>query len=362
MSEPVQADHFSYSFIGTADIPDCIQVVLNSFTEFQQTPECVGEWLERRIINNPWQAAFPGIGVGVRDHGRLIGFRAIFAQPWWLNGQSTVIAFAANTSVDANYRGRGLGTELIDQCRHFAAMTSSTSAGVVTQKAYRKLGYVAIGGDGNDFFRLRSSFKASWQKRVGAPAGRIIGSLFDLGLQLRDAKLRRAGFRLTEETRCGDDYDALWSQARGGYLSCLERSSQYLNWRIFDYPTCPLKLMGLRDAGGRLRAYAVWHRQDFGGGVEMAVLRDVFYRLDDGEALPALLYRLYAYWREIGMTWINLEVAAPWLTPVFRDLGYEALPSQGNRYHVFSEPPLPAAVIEGWYRSGLDGDYFDNPL
>ncbi|AMK76408.1 MULTISPECIES: GNAT family N-acetyltransferase [Methylomonas] len=359
---PDVIDHFKYSFIQLADIPDCIRIVVENFDEFQQHPEYVSLWFEQRIVNNPWQADLPGIGVGVSLDGQAIGFRAMFGQPWWFNGQATVIAFCANTSVDSSFRGKGLATGLIDHSRQFAEITGSVTAGNITQKAYKKLGFSEIGGSDNDFFRLRIGYGGSWEKRVGKFLGRWLGGWFDLSLRMRNAKLRGSGFHLQEVLRCDGEFDQFWERAKLGYVSCLERSSRYLNWRLFDYPTCPLRLFALRDAAGKLRAYAIWHRQSFGDAISMAVLRDVFYPLDDEPALQTLLYYLFAYWRENGISWGSLEVASPSLTSLFRSLGYEAVPSRGNRYLIYREPPLADNILQNWYRSGIDGDYFDHPL
>lgn len=356
------AEPFVYGFIQLADIPDCIRIVVENFDEFQQHPEYVALWFERRIVNNPWQANLPGIGVGVSLDGRAVGFRAMFGQPWWLNGQSTVIAFCANTSVDPQFRGKGLATGLIDHSRQFAAVTGSVTAGNITQKAYKKLGFTEIGGSDNDFFRLRIGYRGSWEKRVGKLLGGWLGGLSDISLRWRDAKLRSRGFKLQEVLFCDAEFDQFWERARSGYSSCLERSSRYLNWRLFEFPTCPLRLFALRDAAGSLRAYAIWHQQSFSDEVSMAVLRDVFYPMDDEPALLALLGQLFGYWRENGISWGSLEVASPHLTGLFQRLGYEAVPSRGNRYVIYSDPALADSVLQNWYRSGIDGDYFDHPL
>jgi len=354
--------NFVYRPLQPADIPEAVQIAVENFEEFRQHPEYIAQWFERRITHNPWQDSLACIGAGVWMNQRLVGFRAMFVQPWWLNGESMPIAFGSNTCVDQRFRGQGLATQLIERSRILAPINGSVTAGVITQKAFRKCGFVEIGGDSNDFFRLRVGYRGSWEKRAGKTLGRWLGSLSDLSLRLRNWKLRSGGFQLQEVLRCEAEFDDLWARAKPAYLSCLERSSRYLNWRLFDFPTCALRLFALRDTSGQLRAYAIWHRQDFSDSISMAVLRDVFYSLDDETALQALLYHLFDYWRNDGISWGNLEVASPSLTALFRKLGYEPLASHGNRYQIYSEQPLLDTVLQNWYRSGIDGDYFDHPL
>lgn len=340
------------------DIPDCIEIARRSFDELDG--DAVRNWFDARIRQNPWQSALDGIGVGVRDGRKLIAFRAMFAQPWWIEGRSTAIAFAAHTSIEPAYRGHGLGSKLIATSCDLADLTGSTTAGDITQKVYRKQGFVAIGGEGNDFFRLRASYAGSMQSRLGATLGQAVGRAFDALLARSERGFGSArGFRLEPLTRCSGEFDELWAQARSGFASCLERSSRYLNWRLFDFPTHPLSMVALRDSSGGLRGYAVWHQLRYAKHVSCAVLRDLFVPNDDDEALRSLMFLAIRHWRRQGMTWASLEVASDRLTPLFAAQGFERVPSNGNRYHVHSRHPLRQATLDGWFRSGLDGDYFD---
>lgn len=354
---------FTHDILFEQHIPDCIRLAVNNFEDFKDQPTHIEQWFTQRIIHNPWQKNLPGIGVGIKHEGRLIAFRAMFAQPWWLNGQATIIAFCANTSVDQHYRGKGLATLLINHSSKFAAITGSTTAGVITQKAYKKLDYVEVGGASNDFFRLRVSFQGSLIKRFGKLLGGLLGRALDLSLQLRDSKLQaQRGFYLKDVVHCDEQFDQLWEREKHGYRSCLERSSAYLNWRLFDAPTCQLHLSALYDATSTLRGFAIWHVQHFSDSVSLAVLRDVFYPLHDETCLQTLLALLIKQWRDQGISWVNLEVASPQLTALFTKLGYQALPSRGNRYQILSELALTPETVNNWFRSGIDGDYFDHPL
>lgn len=354
---------FTHEILTEREIPQCVALAINNFDEFKAQPAHIEQWFEQRIIRNPWQSALPGMGVGIRHEGRLIAFRAMFAQPWWLNGTEAVIAFCANTTVDHEYRGKGLATQLIDDSRVFAEITGSTTAGVITQKAYNKLGFSEVGGAGNDFFRCRVSYRGSLVKRFGNTLGTLAGKGLDLSLQYKNRKHHsKAGFYLEEKFHCDEEFDCLWEQAKSGYISCLERSSAYLNWRLFDAPTCQLHLSALYDPAANLKGFAIWHVQQFSDSVSMAVLRDIFYPQTEQDTVKTLLALLFEHWRQQGISWANLEVASPQLSALFKSLGYESLPSRGNRYQIYSNPPLTETVLQNWFRSAIDGDYFDHPL
>jgi GNAT superfamily N-acetyltransferase len=351
---------FRPEILSESAIPECIGLTIRSFP-LEET--AVQQWFERRVTKNPWQKTLPGIGLGIRHGGRLVAFRTLFGQPWWLNGKSTTLGFAAHTAVDPDYRRYGLATMLIRESTKFAAITGSTSAGNITQKAYKKLGYVEVGKIDNDFFRTRVSFRGSLERRLGKKMGLWLGVIADLGLRMRDSKIFPGRkFHMQEVTRCDREFDTLWESAKADYASCLEHSSTYLNWRLFDFPTCPLYLASLKDASGILRAFGIWHIQAFDESVKMAVLRDIFSAIDDHEARYGLFQLLLGRWRKEGISWVSMEVASPWITALFRELGYEHVPSHGNRYYIHSQTALPPQTIHNWYRSGIDGDYFDMPM
>lgn len=342
------------------DVPECIDIASHSFDQFAGDVDAVRSWFDARIAHNPWQGVLDGIGVGVRVDGKLIAFRAMFAQPWWIEGRPTVIAFAAHTSIEPAYRGLGLGSQLIAESREFAIFSGSTSAGDITQKVYGKQGFVAIGGKGNDFCRFRVSYVGSMQSRFGTVLGRAMGhALNAMSGHSWKGCASTSTFRLESVAYCTDEFDDLWVRAREGYPSCLERSSRYLNWRLFDFPTHPLTLLALRDERNRLRGYGVWHKQEYSKDVSCAVLRDLFVASDDDEALRAFMVHVIQHWGRSGITWASLEVACPRLTKLFESLGYERIPSRGNRYYIYSRSGLRTQTAAGWFRSGLDGDYFD---
>ncbi|BAL93771.1 hypothetical protein [Rubrivivax gelatinosus] len=167
------------------------------------------------------------------------------------------------------------------------------------------------------------------------------------------------GHLLVDEAGCGEEFDSFWSQVRDGYGSCLQRDARFLQWRLFDAATHPLTLSALRDAQGRLKAWAVWGRQEYSRDVSAAVLRDVLCPAGDRETFGLLLSLLLRRWRRAGSTWASLEVAMPWISDVFRSSGCEHVPSRGNRYHVHLASAVDPAVLGNWYRGALDGDYFD---
>jgi hypothetical protein len=89
------------------------------------------------------------------------------------------------------------------------------------------------------------------------------------------------------------------------------------------------------------------------------VLRDVVCPKSDRDVMLHLLGRLLGLWRRQGLSWASLEASSPALDRCYKEAGCVPVPSNGNRYYVHADPPLAMATCDDWFRSGLDGDYFD---
>lgn len=341
-----------------ADLDHCVALVARTF---DIDAGIVRDWCSKRLLRNPWQETLNCLGIGIWAGTEMVACRLATAQPWAVAGEPVTIAFAAHTCVKQDWQGRGLGRLLIEKSKECAVIVASTSSGVGTQPLYAQADYRTFGQD-NDFYRCRVSYGPSLGKRVGKFGAGLIGTLLDWFLPPRQRERELMGrFRFERLQHCDAAFDALWQRARNGYGACLERSSAYLNWRLFECPTCPLQLAGVFDSGGLLRCFAVWHTVRFDSHIRMTVLRDLFAVSDDDEALRAMIGHLFDCWRGEGITWASFEVAHPRLTALFQTLGFEHVPSIGNRYHIHADHELEDHVWSSWFRSGLDGDYFDLP-
>jgi hypothetical protein len=352
----IVADSLHWDFFDRQHVPESIELISSIFHIDAQT---IADWFQKRMLSNPYQHGVRGFGIGAWAGSQLIAEYGVLGQPWWLEGRETIAGFGTNWVVRSEYQGKGLGNELGRRAFACAPIIGATWTGVQTQGMMKKAGYLPL-ASGNDSFRTRVSFRESLVKRLGKLAGSAASFAFDLSLLFRE--MRWAGsrrFRFELVKRCDERFDALWEGARNGYRSCLVRTSAYLNWRIFDAPTCPLYLAGLSDPEGRLRAFSIWHVQSFDKNIRMAVLRDLFGAFDDEEALRTLLVETMRYWRREGISWANLEVAHPVITALFQRLGLEALDSHGCRYLFHPCQSISDETWRTWFRSGLDGDYFD---
>ncbi len=335
------------------DLAACGQIIAEVFS---LAPAAVADWLTKRLVDNPWQRdlAAPGV-VAVRD-GRIVAFRALFAQRWWLEGEEHTLAWAANTCMPESLRGCGLGTRMVDAGGAVGPITASSSSGLVTQPIYQKLGYLPLGSD-NDVHDLRVSFCPSLAKRIGRAPAWVVGSLLDT-LRPLPGHIP-PGWRIEAFERADARFDVLWRETRVDWPAARLRDAAALNERLVTLATQALSRVALFDPSDRLRGFAIWHVQQHDAHVSDAVLRDAWTSRHDATALEAMLGLLLRRWRRAGVARALIEVANPLITPLLARLGFIHRPSHGVRYQVLARPPLAEATLAGWFRSGLDGDYMD---
>jgi GNAT superfamily N-acetyltransferase len=335
------------------DLAACGRLVAEVFAI---EPAAVADWLAKRILDNPWQRELEAPGVVALKDGRIVAFRALFAQRWWIEGEERTLAWGANTCMPAALRGAGLGTRMVDAGGACAPITASSSSGLSTQPIYRKLGYVPVGTD-NDVHDLRVSLRPSLAKRIGRVPAALLGGLLDA---LRPLPGRiPPGWRIEPFTTADARFDTLWRETRTGWPAARVRDAAALNERLVTHATQDLSRVALHDPGGRLRGFAIWHLHHHDAHVCDAVLRDAWTGREDATALEAMLGLLFREWRRAGVARALIEVANPLITPLLVRLGCTHRPSQGVRYQVLARPPLAAATLTGWFRSALDGDYLD---
>ena len=226
-----------WDFFDQRHVPESIELVSSVF---KIDARIVADWFQKRMLDNPYQHGVRGFGIAAWADSQLIAEYGVLGQPWWLEGREIIAGFGTNWVVRSEYQGKGLGHELGRRAIACAPIIGATWTGVQTQGMMKKAGYIPL-ASGNDSFRARISFRQSLIKRVGTLVGGAAGSVLDLLLRLREKQWGTfSGFRFELVNRCDGRFDDLWQRARRDYQSCLVRTSAYLNWRVFDAPTCPL--------------------------------------------------------------------------------------------------------------------------
>lgn len=317
-------------------------------------------WLRRLPwqARNPWQANVP-MGFVLDVDGEPEGYHFVIAQPLWLDGHVVPALFALDLFVAPRWRGT----------LHSLALTRSV---------------FFLAGAGPVFTTTANSTSEALWTRLGArplPLGNVSLVRFHPSVRLAVAAAERTGLRvswLTAPTHSkppdpepvdlragwrsepiGPGHAAaagLWAQVRSSFPLATERTEGFLDWRYAsDSPGGVL--IGLREAGGSLRAWYAYRLAERGERtrVRLFSVLDVVGRPDDREALVALGRDVLGRARASGAE----VVEARGLRPEFRSALREGARMSERR--LTSNPFLgkvrpPAPPAEDWHLVSGDGD------
>jgi hypothetical protein len=85
----------------------------------------------------------------------------------------------------------------------------------------------------------------------------------------------------------------------------------------------------------------------------------MFSAREDHNARLALIRLLMKYFRRRGIAWLESAVIHPTATGLLFKLGFRKIPAKRSRYYVHAKGGLSKDILDDWFCSGLDGDYFD---
>ena len=125
---------------------------------------------------------------------------------------------------------------------------------------------------------------------VLAPARRVIRRRYTRGV---------ADVEVNPASNIGEEYDALWERARGGFAMCVRRDAAYVRWR---YQAAPHKRYAILEArrDGVLTGFLVSRHEDY-RGLRLGWIVDLFARTDDRTTSEALLSRAMDGFFEAGV-------------------------------------------------------------
>jgi GNAT superfamily N-acetyltransferase len=181
-----------------------------------------------------------------------------------------------------------------------------------------------------------------------------VGNIFLSAISSRP-KFRRGIKVSLLESSCGPEFDLLDERSTGRYGLCVQRSSDYLNWRYLENPYKKHQLMtAKRDES--LLGFVVFSQNGQGGEIV-----DVFGE-DDELVIGRLISEVVELFRRSGVITVSAELIGshPW-TEVFKKLGF--YPRESKPFIVYApaetRSPLTnngALVDQSWFITGGDRD------
>lgn len=299
----------------------------------------------------------PGFFAVAQDNGLIAGMIGLVATRLRV-GDQTVKAFQAiDTVVDPNYRGRGLFVGMGKAAQHATEVhggevlwgfpNANAAPGWFGRMEWTNFGTVPF------MFR---PLRTGYFLRKALPA---LGKI-DLPLAGRDPP---ADPRIQKVERLSGAADTLSRRFMEQVGCAVDRGSDYLNWRLFDRPRSPYRIMASVAPDGNMHALTATCLLDKHDGRILYVMEAMAGR-EDQSMLTDLLRHEVARGAAQGA-----DVALSWCPPgapnreAYRKAGFLPLPDRLRpvAIHFGARPLLPSTpsqVSDGalWYLSYLDSD------
>lgn len=198
-----------------------------------------------------------------------IGMAAAIFRPYWVEGRRQAVAVVGDISIDARWRGRGLGARLLEvMTRDLEAHFPSVPALVIpTQSARRALahsGWIDAGQlqewvcvlDGARFV----------QRFLGSAAARRVGATVRAAVGWWLRRFVPAQGRLEIQRVASSALKGLPAPVAPPACVLRELSTANLEWRYQSHPHCAFRFASLSSAG-RKRALLVFEQDSVPGSV-----------------------------------------------------------------------------------------------
>ncbi len=294
--------------------------------------------------------------------GEIVGMNGFAPGRAKLGGVRVPAYQSMDTIVTPAARGQGVFTKLVQAFYDaqdriggtvFYGFPNDNSA----PGFFNKLGWERLGSPPFVIKPLRSGYFA--RKILGDWAGFLNLPLSVVGRPNSGV----GGADIVDIERFDERADPLWNAFSAGLYCGLDRTHDYLNWRIFDHPAATYNTRGIYGEHGDLKAFVTTHIGERQGGVIGSVM-EALCRPDSRHDLEVLLQDALADMREVGA-----DAALAWCAPhspswpIFRRLGFLPMPEALRPIHLhFGARALSADGVaatvgpESWYLSYLDSD------
>jgi len=194
-------------------------------------------------------------------------------------------------------------------------------AGLARAGVYARLGRAlqeAHGQPGGDLVHYGIVSGAEWRVVNGLLEGEVVRNLTAL-VRTLDAGAHELPPGVERLARFDHQAQWLWDRIAGANPALTVRDEAFLNWRFVERPGVAYERLGVRDAGGILRGYAVLAVAEFGGRRALWLV-DLVVPLEEPEVARALLAGAAALARAAGERELATHVPewSPWFDALQR--------------------------------------------
>jgi hypothetical protein len=270
-----------------------------------------------------------------------------------------------DTLTDKEYRGQGLFVWLASEAyRVFIGRGGKLVYGFPNQNVHRArvahLNWQMV----NPLPLMLRPMRSGYFLRAGLRLPQRFANCCDFRIGGFHPKSKEKEQRLIVERLAGFglEHDELWREFSSGISACVERTAEFMNWRITKHPMGKYRMLGAyRD--GRLAAEIIWCiERKYGGtiGYVMELLQRPGDLLAGRVVLAACLSEMSAASVDAVLAW-NMRHSPN--SAIFRSAGFFSIPEWVRPFNFYSgfrsfESDQDAILRDGqnWYISYIDSD------
>jgi hypothetical protein len=292
-------------------------------------------------------------------------FYAIFGVPFRVGSNVVTAGQSIDTLTDKEYRGKGLFVWLASEAyRIFIGRGGKLVYGFPNQNVHRARVAHLHWHMLNPLPLMLRPLRSGYFLRAGLRLPQGVANCLDfrIGGFHRESREQEQRPILERLTGFGPEHDELWRQFSSGIAACVERTADFMNWRITKHPMGKYRMLGAYREG-RLAAEIIWCIERKHGGT-IGYVMELLHRPGDLLAgrvvVAACLSEMRAANVDAALAW-NMRHSPN--SAIFRSAGFFPLPERVRPFNFYwgfrsFDSNLDAILRDrrNWYISYIDSD------
>ena len=189
------------------------------------------------LHDNPyWKGDGYSCNIAV-DGEKIIGHFAHAPCDIWAKGTIYKGAWTGNFIVDESYRGRGLGTMLINAVMNQYQTTMDIGANTLAEGILQKKGWVHFGN--------LHRYVGIFDQDAARPLALDMSVLSHLVIK----QLKKGAPEIFEIKEFSQKYDEFWNVYKKDITASTDKTAKFLNWRYAKHPIFKYRMFEIRENG-----------------------------------------------------------------------------------------------------------------
>ena len=297
-----------------------------------------------------------------KSDGEYVGQVSLLPDRLHMHDEEVLACWFQDFIILPSFRGRGLGTRLLDHAfGHLRSVFKVMCAFVTDERSYSA--FASLGFEHVEYlskYVLPTNPRAISSKLSDSFVLQSISStflhLFEHGRHLFYGFGKSARHDIQEIESFGEDFDRFWRNIANSLGASFVRDRDKLLWRFVYQPTFGYKIFVARRSG-RVQGYIVLKESSLKSGrfqgLRVGIISDLLFDLDDSDTGAALLRAASQYFRD-RVDLLRCDTLSPHAGHVLRKGGFiRAKPTARFLVHLLGRS---ARSEQKWHLTSADSD------